>query len=143
MRYLRWIFTVALLSIWYVVGMAVVSALAPVDVPERPATVVVEQTPTLPSCPDEEGAGMALCWWDAQAQGNGKGTSVVSGDCAPSIMGDEASKACVILHSRESKIITNESGSTSTIPNGADLVGECIQEQSEIAIAECIKGWLE
>jgi hypothetical protein len=126
MRYLRWFLTVALLSLWYVVGMTVVSALTPVQPAERHASAPVAVTPTLPSCPtnDETGAGMALCYWNAQAMGNGRGTSVVSGDCAPMIMGDEASKACVILHGT---------------PGGPDLVGECISNENAKAIAECIR----
>lgn len=78
---------------------------------------------TLPSCVTEDGAGMALCWWDAQTQGNGKGTSVVSGDCAD--MGEDTS-LCVNVYARDSNEVDNKDGSYHTVPNGADIVGECM-----------------
>ncbi len=50
---------------------------------------VPSATPSLPVCVTEDGTGQALCTWDAKAQGNGKGTSMISGDCALDITGDE------------------------------------------------------
>lgn len=113
---------------------------------ERHADTVVlptpSATPTLPACVTEDGAGQALCWWDAQAQGNGMGTSVVSGDCAPSVMG-EASDACVNLHARESREEVHADGSINSIPNGADLIGECAEEWDGIELQNCIEEWLK
>lgn len=108
-----------------------------------PILLAPTSTPALPACITEDGAGQALCWWDAQQQGNGMGNSVVSGDCAPSIVGSEAVSAlCVNLHARETREITNADGSINTIPNGVDLVGECIMESDSTPIEECIRGWL-
>lgn len=49
------------------------------------ASAPPDVTPQLAACATEDGAGMALCWWDAHTRGNGRGTSVVSGDCAEDI----------------------------------------------------------
>lgn len=97
---------------------------------ESHATVVLlptpSATPTYPACVTEDGAGQAVCWWDAQRQGNGLGESVLSGDCAYE---DERTRTlCINLHAQDSEIITNEDGSMNTIPNGVDLVGECQDE---------------
>ena len=108
-----------------------------------PVLLAPSATPTLPACVTEDGAGQAVCWWDAQAQGNGMGTSVVSGDCAPSVVGSEAVSAlCINLHAREMREVTNADGSINTVPNGADLVGECVIESDSQPIEECIRGWL-
>jgi len=56
---------------------------------------------------------MALCYWDAQTMGNGMGTSVISGDCAPMLMGDKASNECVSLYAQGQK--------------GIDAVAECVE----------------
>lgn len=125
---------------------------------ESHATVVTLPTPTvptntdgtprteahsLPTCTTEDGAGMALCYWDAQRQGNGQGTSVVSGDCAPSIMGNQAtSSLCVNLHSRDSVTVDNGDGSSNTVPNGPDLIAECTSEFDGSELQECIREWL-
>lgn len=92
-------------------------------------------TPSLPSCLTEDGAGMALCTWDAQTQGNGQGASVISGDCAPAVMDgdteaqrDAASVACRKLHVQPSTETTYADGTVATWPNGADLVAECADE---------------
>lgn len=125
---------------------------------ERHATVIVLPTPTetmgadgspvtdahsLPTCTTEDGAGQALCWWDAQRQGNGQGNSVVSGDCAPSIMGDQAtSSLCVNLHSRDSETVDNGDGSSHTVPNGPDLIAECLDIDSLMSNADKVsEGW--
>lgn len=125
---------------------------------ESHASVVTLPTPTvptntddsprteahsLPTCTTEDGAGMALCWWDAREQGNGQGTSVVSGDCAPSIMGDQAtSDLCVNLHSRDSETVTNTDGSSHTVPNGPDLIAECLDIDSLMSNADkASEGW--
>lgn len=65
--------------------------------------------PSLPACLTEDGEGMALCTWDAQIQGNGIGTDVVSGDCA---LTDDADviALCMALHNTQ---------------NGIDSVSEC------------------
>lgn len=113
---------------------------ATMDAPISPVTEAL----SLPTCAEEDGAGMALCYWDAQKQGNGMGTSVVSGDCAPDIMGAEASALCVNLHSRASVTVQNADGSSNTIPNGADLVGECLydwdgEDSTKAELSDCIK----
>lgn len=98
------------------------------------APAMASPTPTmgteqsLPLCETEDGAGMALCWWDADTMGNGEGTSVVSGDCAIDYTGSViASALCRELHEQAS--YTYASGEdTITVPNGIDLVGECNYE---------------
>jgi hypothetical protein len=48
---------------------------------------------------------MALCTWDAQTQGNGMGTDVVSGDCALSItITPEVMAKCIALHNTQEGI---------------------------------------
>lgn len=100
-------------------------------------------SPTLPACVEEDGSGQALCYWDAQVQGNGLGTSVVSGDCAPDVVGgDKVSALCVKAYARKSHTITNDDGSMNTIPNGADLVRECGEYNSEMTYSEKLEnGW--
>lgn len=126
------------------IGAAVTLSLP--STPQSYVHVPTEPSPTspmgMPTCDTEDGAGMALCWWDAQAQGNGQGNSVVSGDCAPSIMGESASALCVTLYDRPSAEVSNSDGSFNTIPNGADLVGECVMDKSATPIEECIRGWM-
>lgn len=130
-----------------VLSLLVLGVVALASTPESNATAIALPTPTvtstLPACVTEDGAGQALCWWDAAKQGNGQGTSVVSGDCAPSIMGQDTSALCVNLYSRQSETITNADGGSNTIPNGADLVGECTMEFDGIELQECIKEWLK
>lgn len=92
-------------------------------------------TPTYPACLTEDGAGQALCYWDAQSQGNGQGTSVLSGDCAPDIMGEAASAECVMTHAQPSVTETYQ-GAVTEWPNGADLVAECIDENRGMTNAE-------
>lgn len=86
-------------------------------------------TPTYPACIAEDGAGMALCTWDAHTMGNGQGTSVISGDCAPAIMGEAASAECVITHKQPSMTETYQ-GAITEWPSGPDLVAECIDENN-------------
>jgi hypothetical protein len=129
----------ATLILALVISLTVALYLSPSQTSTAPAILLPTPTATLPVCVTEDGAGMALCTWDAQTQGNGQGTSVVSGDCAPSVMG-EASALCVNLHSRASVTVPNEDGSSNTIPNGADLVGECTDEFDKgMERQECIK----
>ena len=102
----------------------------PASAPESNAEARTTASPYpskgLPQCTEEDGYGMALCMWDAQAQGNGMGTSVVSGDCAPDYVGgNEASAVCVALYSQDGYTIPNEDGSSNTVPNGKSLVQEC------------------
>lgn len=98
----------------------------------------------LPPCEDEDGWGMALCTFDG----------IISGDCAPEYVGSEAiSQQCVNLFSRPSQEIDNGDGSSHTEPNGADLVGECVEINNTISddmakqegwnIGECIKAYFE
>lgn len=79
-------------------------------------------TPSLPACLTENGEGQALCYWDAQ----------LSGDCAPDYVGgDEASTECITTHKQPSITRKNADGSTVTIPNGADLIAECLDIERE------------
>jgi hypothetical protein len=104
---------------------------------DRPIYTAPTTEVPLPSCVTEDGAGQALCMWDAQSQGNGQGTSIISGDCAPAYVGSQqASDVCVRLHSLPSTHTVNEDGSEVTMPNGADLVAECNEENTRMTIAE-------
>lgn len=116
-------------------------AMAPSATPDSIIYTNPKPVHTMPACTTEDGAGMALCTWDAQKQGNGQGESVISGDCASSIMGD-ASEVCVALHARASMTIPNSDGSSNTIPNGADLIAECAMEFKGTQLQECIAEWL-
>jgi hypothetical protein len=116
---------------------------------ESHATIIIlptpSATPTLPACLTEDGAGQARCYWDAQGQGNGEGTSMVSGDCALAPEASDLTSLCLNLHARDSKTITNEDGSLNTIPNGADLVQECNDESRNapgIELENCYREWL-
>lgn len=130
-------------------------AMGVASTPERHAPALSTSAPsptnTLPACAVEDGSGQALCMWDAQEQGNGRGTSVVSGDCAPSVMGED-SALCVQVHARDSVVVGNGDGSSHIIPNGADIVGECatIAQQREAmhildsdgwTMRECLSAW--
>lgn len=85
---------------------------------------------SLPTCETEDGAGMALCWWDAQTMGNGMGTSVVSGDCAPDYVGGmDISALCVKLHHQSAQTYVYDDG-VRTI-TGADEVASCIEIHEE------------
>jgi hypothetical protein len=81
----------------------------------------------LPICRTEDGAGQALCWWSASRQGNGKGRSVVSGDCAPAVVGASAVKACVKLHSQPAYSYRYQ-GATVRVPAGPALIDECVAD---------------
>lgn len=53
----------------------------------------------LPLCATEAGEGQALCVWEAGTQGNGEGTTIISGDCAPTYVGDDATmRMCMSLY---------------------------------------------
>jgi hypothetical protein len=118
---------------------------------ESHATAPVLSTPTsanpYPACITEDGAGQALCMWDAQHSGNGMGISVVSGDCA--YEDGYMVNVCVTLHSQDSYEVMNEDGSSNTVPNGADLVAECQDELqanksewNDSELLECFKAWM-
>lgn len=92
-------------------------------------------TPTYPACTVEDGSGQALCTWDAHTMGNGQGTSVVSGDCAPAIMGKDASAECVLTHKQPSATETYQ-GAVTEWPSGPDLVAECMDEDKGMTIQE-------
>ena len=129
------------LPVLIVLAILAYAWLAPAQNDAKAVTVPTPtvSTPSLPPCLTEDGAGQALCYWDAATQGNGRGTSVVSGDCAPSVVGSEASPLCVRVHAMPSDERTNADGSTDTIPNGADLVGECIEIDKEMTAQEKIE----
>lgn len=133
----------ALLSCLILTGITTVA----LSVPAAPTRVTnapthVAPTPTMAACATEDGAGQALCYWNAQEQGNGYGESVVSGDCAPDVMGNEASALCVRLYAQGSSEVVNADGSINSIPNGADLARECIEENGEQQLSECFMAWL-
>ena len=90
-------------------------------------TPAPSSTTAYPACIAEDGAGQALCYWDAHTMGNGQGTSVVSGDCAPSLMGPITSAVCVKLHAMPSSTATYQ-GAITEWPAGPDLVAECMDE---------------
>lgn len=89
----------------------------------------------LPKCVGEDGAGMALCMY----QGSYK--PIVSGDCAPDIVGgNEASALCVQLHSMPASTYTYQDAEI-TIPTGADRVSECTDaRESEVSMIDCFRG---
>jgi len=131
----------SLLSLLILAAVTVAALSIPAP-PERHsnAPIVPSPTATLPACVTEDGAGQALCWWNAQAQGNGMGTSVVSGDCAYE---DEMLRGiCASLHMRNSQTINHSDGSSTTIPNGVDLVGECQAEFKGQELRDCFTAWM-
>jgi hypothetical protein len=69
--------------------------------PERFEYATPGPTPTLPACVTEDGAGQALCLWDAQHMGNGVGTSVISGDCALVTQANRMQALCVQMHTTQ------------------------------------------
>lgn len=92
--------------------------------------------PTLPACTSEDGSGQALCYWDADTQGNGLGQDVISGDCAPEYVGSNAiSEMCLSLYGNGQ--------------NGIDAARECVETNNTISdsnrakrewtIANCFK----
>lgn len=109
-----------------------------------PTTVVLptpSATPALPVCVTEDGAGQALCIWDGKVQGNGMGERIISGDCAPSVMGN-ASEVCINLHSRPTITTMNEDGSMTVVVGGPDLIAECQAEFGTVLeLQECVKAW--
>jgi hypothetical protein len=67
--------------------------------------------------------------------------------------GDDVSLLCVNLFSRDSVQVDNGDGSSHTIPNGADLVAECVEtwnmmddetaEAEGFTLEECFKAQME
>lgn len=80
-------------------------------------------TYTLPACGTEDGAGQALCMWDAQSMGNGQGTTVVSGDC--SLYHNKTRSLCLNVHTQGQE--------------GVDYVQMCNDTDDNVS---CIKEWL-
>jgi hypothetical protein len=51
-------------------ALILVTVLLPAQSPSTaPVLLAPSATPTLAMCITEDGAGQAVCWWDAQAQG--------------------------------------------------------------------------
>lgn len=104
------------------------ATITPTTTTYEPASWRSVDTKGLPECESEDGTGMALCEWDAATMGNGKGTSLISGDCAPSIVGGWLTASrCVLLYSK---------------PGGKDAAMECMgayNENSDEALIEM--GW--
>lgn len=100
---------------------------------------------TLPACRTEDGAGQALCWWDAKHRGNHKGRSVISGDCAPSVMGKAyVVRLCVKLHAQPATDTVYQGAKVHT-PAGPALIDECVHDSRTpgfAGMAECLKAWL-
>lgn len=121
-RMLAMIFLPVLLAV-------VVLSLATHAAPTRTYPVTnapVSVAPSYPACITEDGAGMALCTWDAQAQGNGYGEDAIGGDCA--YEDSTTREMCITLHARDSYTIEGQNGASNTVPNGVDLVAECQEE---------------
>lgn len=123
------------LPLLIILAIYALAATHPAKAPESHVQASTSASPAspmgMPACTTEDGSGQALCYWDAKAQGNGMGESVVSGDCA-SVQGTTYMDDCIALHKRERIEVTNADGSTNTVPNGADLVGECIEIDKEM-----------
>ena len=127
------------------VGIMLAATLPSEPASTAPVSPAPSATPSLPPCPvgDETGAGMALCWWDAQAMGNGMGTSVESGDCALSVVGTPDVQAmCIKVHAMHSVSSEQSDGTVTTMPNGAALVQECTDIDQAMTDKERInEGW--
>lgn len=101
-------------------------------------TITPTATPSLPACAYEDGSGQALCYWDAQTMGNGEGTSLISGDCAPDYVGGQVSSNLCVDIFKEGQA-------------GVDFIGECVGIENTISdsdrknegwtITECFKAW--
>lgn len=92
---------------------------------QQPVTAVTPDG--LPACVTEDGAGVPLCWWDADSRGNHIGTSVLSGDCAPDVMGGR-SALCVRLYN---------------VPDAETLNRACkaVKKQGGWTVGECVLVW--
>lgn len=138
----------AILALAMLTGIILAFTLPAQSHAKATATPVPTATPSYPACLTEDGAGQALCWWDAQTQGNGQGHSVVSGDCALSVVSTEAVQAvCLALHKQDSSEHEYQ-GAMVTIPNGVELVQECNDELPDAngdkgwSLIECYKAWM-
>jgi hypothetical protein len=100
----------------------------------------------LPACKVEDGNGQALCWWDAKRRGNHKGRSVISGDCAPSVMGNVRTvRLCVKLHAQRAYDVTYQ-GAVNHTPAGPALIDECVSDartEGSGYLAECLAAWIK
>lgn len=119
-----------------------------------PAPVPAVSAPTsLPACLQEDGAGMALCTWDARRQGNGPeriaqgrwpGRAVISGDCArDAITADDAVSLCVRLHAQTAYDVVYQ-GTTVHVPAGPDLIDGCVADArtpGHATVSRCIATW--
>ena len=118
----------ALLTVPAILALLALAVFLPADSPATGPVLAAPSatTPSYPPCVTEDGAGQALCMWDAHTMGNGEGSSVLSGDCAPAYVGGyDVSAVCVALYAQPSSEHEYQ-GATITVPNGADLVGECL-----------------
>lgn len=109
----------------------------------EPSAPIASAPVALPECVTEDGAGMALCVFiDRKYDGQGdimRG-NVISGDCAPDIVGgSEASALCVQLHAMPASTYTYQDAEI-TIPTGPDRVSECTDDRElGMPVIECIK----
>lgn len=90
----------------------------------------------------EDGNGVALCTWARH------GHSVVSGDCAPSIMGSDASTVCVELYAMPTYRYASGDG-TIDVPDGPALIAECQQDtvrmtktERNASMLDCMSVWV-
>lgn len=101
----------------------------------EPSAPIASAPVALPECVGEDGAGMALCMYQ------GSYGPIVSGDCAPDIVGgSEASALCVQLHAMPASTYTYQDAEI-TIPTGPDRVSECTDDrESEVSMIDCFRG---
>ena len=117
----------------------------PMPAQSAPATDVHT---TLPACTHEDGSGQALCYWDAQVQGNGMGTDVIAGDCSIGTVGDMVTSAwCLTLWAQPAIVTYLEDGAVSELSEGKVLVDDCLtiewEARNDNAIRETLNndGW--
>lgn len=101
----------------------------------EPSAPIASAPVDLPECVGEDGAGMPLCMYQ------GSYGPIVSGDCAPDIVGgSEASALCVELHSMPASTYTYQDAEI-TIPTGADRVSGCTDaRESTLSMIDCFRG---
>jgi len=124
---------IALLLTLLVAGTVATACSTPESAVQTMVSVTPTATPSLPVCVVEDGAGQALCMWDAHRAGNGMGTDVVSGDCALTLTHDDMTQGmCLNVH---------HDG-----VDGPDAVRECndIYEQAKgkVNLLECYRAML-
>lgn len=138
---MRYVWSIIILPILVLVlGFTLV---ATVPVGKAHAAPATDSAP-MPACTYEDGSGQALCYWDAQTQGNGMGTDVVAGDCSlGTVHTVEASNACLTLWGMDVRISYGEDGSMSETAKGSVLVADCLDIEFEATISEWVRKSLD